>query len=568
MQTRSKPWQALRALAITCTALFLVVSGASSATADEGDAASFHFDGQVTPTGLLNVTTTITFDDAPDVLNQRLALSAPIDGTRSYVYEISDVAATVAGSPVEVDVNDTGDALELAIDTSAAGSETIEISYQVSGTTHSREGGNGELTVLQWQALQGLDVGVVDVTGTLRIPAIAELIDCLAGQPGTVTKCELYAASTHDAPMPTFSSFDRAAGEQVTITVGVASGAVATTDVVAEAWSLNRAFSLSPLNIAIALGVLVLGAGCLYLLFRRTGRDADDDGEFTPVASFRPIGDGESVFEVHGDVRPGHVGTVADEHVDPVDVTATLLDLAVRGHIRITELKRDHNGLLDWKIVRQPGGTDGLAEFESRMLDAIAPEGGEALVSALPNTLGPAVPAIQDALYDDVVRRGWFESRPDATRNNWRRLGLGGLIAAAVAAVVLVAFTGLGLLALVLLLLAAGLVWVSDRMPRRTKDGAKLVSGLGALSSLLATHPTDDMPSGRELDEISHVLPYAVVLGGRQRWLAAMVAADADDTADPEAVHWYHAHDEWHLHMLPASLTQFIHTVQGELFSR
>ena len=42
-----------------------------------------------------------------------------------------------------------------------------------------------------------------------------------------------------------------------------------------------------------------------------------------------------------GDIRPGHVGTVADERVDPIDVTATLVDLAVRGHLLITELPRD-----------------------------------------------------------------------------------------------------------------------------------------------------------------------------------------------------------------------------------
>ena len=58
------------------------------------------------------------------------------------------------------------------------------------------------------------------------------------------------------------------------------------------------------------------------------------------MAEFVPIGSGESEFRVLGEIRPGHVGTVADERVDPIDVTATLVDLAVHGHLRITELPR------------------------------------------------------------------------------------------------------------------------------------------------------------------------------------------------------------------------------------
>ena len=137
------------------------------------------------------------------------------------------------------------------------------------------------------------------------------------------------------------------------------------------------------------------------------------------------------------------------------------------------------------------------------------------------------------------------------------------------AAVVLVAFTTLGLMALVLVSVGAAVVWVADRMPRRTAAGTALLDGLGALSALLATHTTAEMPRGRELQEISRLLGYTVVLGGKERWLEAMVAADDDDTVpDPAVLSWYHAPGTWHLQDLPASMTQFIHTVQGALYSR
>ena len=67
---------------------------------------------------------------------------------------------------------------------------------------------------------------------------------------------------------------------------------------------------------------------------------------------------------------------------------------------------------------------------------------------------------------------------------------------------------------------------------------------------------------------LSAVLPYAVVLGGADRWTAAIVAADGDAEADPEALPWYHAPGDWHLANLPHSLRNFLTTVQGTLFSR
>jgi hypothetical protein len=76
------------------------------------------------------------------------------------------------------------------------------------------------------------------------------------------------------------------------------------------------------------------------------------------------------------------------------------------------------------------------------------------------------------------------------------------------------------------------------------------------------------MPPGRELSEISELLPYAVVLGGHQRWLDAIVAADDDTDEDRYDLGWYHGPDGWHLRDLPGSLKNFITTVSGELFSR
>jgi hypothetical protein len=76
------------------------------------------------------------------------------------------------------------------------------------------------------------------------------------------------------------------------------------------------------------------------------------------------------------------------------------------------------------------------------------------------------------------------------------------------------------------------------------------------------------MPPGREVHELSEVLPYAVVLGGADRWLNAIVATVGDAAADSKDLPWYHGPQDWHLRDLPDSLRNFITTVSGSLFSR
>jgi hypothetical protein len=402
----------------------------------------------------------------------------------------------------------------------------------------------------------------------VAIPVPFSFIECNAGSPNSEVPCRFAAAGTDDAQQPTFEDGPRGPGEFVQVHIGFPAGALASNEKIEEVWTLARAFSAKPLPLALALGLLVLGAAALVALHRRAGVDAGSGSEVTRAAEFVPVGAGQSEFRVLGDVRPGHVGTVADERVDPIDVTATLIDLAVHGHLQITELPRDSDfAATDWSLSRTDSSTDDLRSFETALLDGVV--GTDAvLVSELSSRVYENVGAVQDKLYDEVVANGWFERRPDAIRNRWTQTAIGALIGAVVVTVLLAAFTTFGLIGLALIALALGLMFVAQEMPARTKNGAALLAGLGALRSDLMSHPTDQMPPGRELSEISELLPYAVVLGGHQRWLDAIVAADDDSDEDRYDLGWYHGPTGWHLRDLPASLKNFITTVSGQLFSR
>lgn len=561
---RTRGARALLPLVAVAVLLGLLVGpGALSARAD-GTASTFVATASLDLSGTLKVRQVVTFSgQTPTEVKQTFETKKDLLGDRRYVYTLSGFQATNGGPGFTPTVQTDDRFTTVRFPTN--GQAEVSLEYSVVGAVIATPDG----TALEWPLLQGFDATVTDFSATVAIPAPFSFIECNAGSPNSEVPCTYAAAGTDDTQQPTFRDGPRGPGEFVQIHIGFPAGALGTNEQIEHAWTLARAFSAEPLPLGLALGLLALGAAALFALHRRAGVDAGaGTEEIIRAAEFAPVAAGQSEFRVLGDLRPGHVGTVADERVDPIDVTATLIDLAVRGHLQITELPRENEfAVTDWTLARTAGRADDLLPFETALLEGVVGS-GTVKVSDLPSRVYDSVGPVQDKLYDEVVANGWFDHRPDATRNRWTRTAIAALIGAVVITVLLAAFTTFGLVGLALIVLALGLMFVAQEMPARTKTGAALLAGLGALRSDLMSHPTNQMPPGRELSEISKLLPYAVVLGGQQRWIDAIVAGDTDEDEDRFDLVWYHGPEGWHLHDLPASLRNFITTVSGELFAR
>jgi hypothetical protein len=550
-------------LACALMAIGLLVGPMALPAHAEGKASTFDAKGNLSKDGVLTVKETVTFDSAPATLQQRFETRRDLVGDRQYVATLSDISALVKGAAVAPEVSKDGRFTTVSVP--MGGATDVVISYTVRGAVVNIDSG----TALQWPLLQGLNAQVGTFTGSVQIPAQFSYIKCLAGSPNSTVPCDTAAGGSEGSPIPKFGNGALGEGQIVSVDIGFPPHAITATEKVDYRWTVGRAFSASPLPLSLALGLLVLGAIALILLHRRSGIDANAGGQLARVGEFVPTGPGHSEFRVVGDIRPGHVGTVADERVDPIDVTATVVDLAVRGHLLITELPRATDfGRTDWELTRLTDSTAELQPFERALLEGLAAPGSSVLVSDLASRVHESIDEVQNALYDEVVSNGWYERRPDAIRNRWTQLALGALIIAVVITGVLAAFTTFGLVGLALVILTLGLVFVGQEMPSRTAKGAALLGGLTALRSDLLSHPTDQMTPGTELREISEVLPYAIVLGGTDRWLDAVVATDDDDAADSEDLHWYHGPANWHLRDLPDSMKNFVTTVSGSLFTR
>ena len=526
--------------------------------------------GSVNEAGLLKIKATLIFDDGmPKEIVQRITTERPAMDYTEYRFEISNVAVTADGAWVDFvqAIETKGRFVEIKIDTSQVKGNSIEISYEVVGAAIETAPG---VTEVAWGVLQGLSVPVAQAEGQITVPGAITSIICRAGDPTNPGPCQMWAGGTFADRHPMFENDAVGANGIIELSFTTPASVIAPNQIVVERWTLDRAFSTEPAPLWSAIALLLLGGLGLFGLHRGHGRDeVTDRVEPILVAGFVPIGPGEASFKLLEDVRPGEIGTLLDERIDPVDITSSLLDLAVRGHLLITELEpAGLHSPIDWKLTRR-ASVDRLRPFEETILGAIGSEGDSVLVSELSELVPANVAALQDQLYGDLVSHGWFVQRPDSTRNFWGRLGWVGVIAAAVAFVLLVIFTQFGLLGLVLVGLAGGLVLVGQQMPRRTKKGVGLLRGLDVLSLQLHTQPLDQVPAENAYDEISRILPYAVVLGGWRRWLEALVNADNDpNVPDPEDLHWYHAPTNWSLSDLPSGLKAFVVTVQGELYGR
>lgn len=551
-----------RVLAVV--ALAVAASGtAVIAHAEPAQARSLAVSGSVDASGTLRLKQTLTFaaGRAPDRVEQRIATDHRLLGDQLARFEVSEVHATVDGHAVGPATTTKDSLLTVAVPTQ--GATTVTISYDVSGATSPA----GGAVVFDWPVVQGLSVGAETVTGTVSLPSTPTFVDCEVGTTAQ-TPCGTVAAGTFESPQPTFTNPGVAAGETIVLTAGQPAGAVAVTQRLGRVWSLDHAFSITGPIVWVSLIPIVLGIAALWLAHRRIGRDRADRGVVTPVAAFVPIGPGLSRFQPAEGVRPGVLGTLADEQVDPVDVTATLLDLAVRGHLRIVELPRESpHAPLDWTFERLESPGDPLDDAERTLLDAVAPAGEPPVpVSRIGQAVRDSVATVQSQLYDRVVGLGWFARRPDATRDVWTLGAVVALIASVVTLGVLAAFTAWGLVGLALVIWSLALLYAAQQMPRRTASGSAALGGLGALAAQLQVQPTDQVPAH---DELSRVLPYALVLGSGRRWLHALAEA-AEDPAIPDNVEldWYHAPATWSFHDLPVSLEAFVTTVQGQLFLR
>jgi hypothetical protein len=447
--------------------------------------------------GRLSVTETV-FVRAKATMTRRAPLRIQSGDDRDRVFTVHDVKLDGNGS-TEI----TGDEFVIKL-----GEGATTVTYTVDGAVIDL----GDRQEARWQVASGWDVQVVFLRASFIAPDQPDGIVCLAGALGTTSPCEV-AATDHGQVLRVVQQ-NLKAGERIDLSVGLPAGTVPANARFDSASTKASAFAITPVSGA-GLGLLtLLVLGGFLLLWLARGRDtkalATDVG---PVDVLMRDG-GRVSFASPDGVLPGQIGTVVDERVDPADITATVIDLAVRNYLWISE--RDQ----DWVVMRRNAQDAALTGYERAVLDAVLPAGKDQVAVSELRQSTVDLNAVREALYTDVVARDWFTHRPDRERSRWAMVGIG-LVAAGIAATVVLTLTiGHALIGLALIIGGIAVFLGARWMPARTRRGSVLVQQVRGLLSYLRTAEPGSIPDGDRELVFSRSLPYAVVLGNPEQWLS------------------------------------------------
>ena len=300
--------------------------------------------------------------------------------------------------------------------------------------------------------------------------------------------------------------------EGLTAVVGWNKGVVAEPSAAAQV--SGAVTSNWPLAVPIPVFFLV------FAIWRRRGKDPRQ----LPVAVR---------YEPPQGLTPSEAGTLLDNSADMRDVTATLVDLAVRGYLRIEE--RDDRklfgliGTREYVLHRLEPPTDAvaLARHEQLIFDGIFSGRGTSVeLSELENDFYAKLPDIRTSLFDRLLERGAYHARPDSVRTRWT---VGGVVVG-----VLIVAVGGGAVAdrflltpvpfvVAGVLVALILIGFGRIMPARTDAGARMLEQILGFEEFLrrveAEHFKRIILDKPEL--FDRYLPFAMAFGVEKKWARA-----------------------------------------------
>lgn len=269
-------------------------------------------------------------------------------------------------------------------------------------------------------------------------------------------------------------------------------------------------------NLILVAPFFVLG----FLVFQWKRRGRDPAGPASVVVLYEPP----------AGLRPAELGTIADERVDLRDITATLVDLAVQGHLHIEVIEEKHLfGLFSSeKIVfhrLSPGSARPLRDFESLILAGIFYDGGDRKeASDLAQRFYTTIPKVSTALYNALAKEGYFYGSAEHVRRTYALLGLAAAVAVFGAGGLWARLLG-GVFpqSLILPLVSAVVTFAlfalfARGMPRRTPKGVEARAWSLGFEEFVDRVESDQIEADRRRHVFESLLPYAMALGVAEKW--------------------------------------------------
>jgi len=267
-------------------------------------------------------------------------------------------------------------------------------------------------------------------------------------------------------------------------------------------------------------------------------------------------------YEPPDDMTPAEAGTLLDNRPDMRDLTAALVDLAVRGFLRIEEI--EPSGLLgrfvgktDYRLVPVKPREEwtGLRGHEVALLTGVFGGGSgtpaPVEMSELAHEFYKNLGSIRSGIFRELVKRGYYTQRPDKVAGMY----IGAAFAVGILGVVggLFLVEALTLSPLTAVIAAVGtalpILGFGIFMPARTVKGARALERVLGFEEFLERVESDRFKRMIKSPEMfERFLPYAMAFGVEKKWAAAF---EGMYTEPPD---WYRG--QWHGGFRPVFFAQ------------
>ncbi|MDR0782430.1 MAG: DUF2207 domain-containing protein [Propionibacteriaceae bacterium] len=406
----------------------------------------------------------------------------PYDAKRQRLVSYGDFQAQTAIGTVPV--TESGGSWGLVIEigdpaTTVVGKQTYTVTYTIRGLIDRRPDSDGLTWVID-SIMPGLRVD--DLTITIGGPVDLESSHCL-----TDADCQMVAGGT-----PASYRLDRLrSDQQLRVDVTWPPGTFKHPDLrlrSSNPYELEAGGSIAALLALALCGLAIWG---LWRITRR-GRDHQwayvapgeipDDAVTAPTVR-QEMRDAPVDWLPPDGIPPRLAGAVVRERSDPIDLTATIIGLAVRGHILIQQLSAKH-----FQLVGQLARHHDLDPIELFIYRRLFATGNTLTDRELASAnFHPHFRDIQRTFEKEFAAKAWYLTDTSTTNTGqWRFafgqftfvVGVGGTIIAACVALVAAADASLSLFAFALFLglLAAGLIWLAQTLKRKTARLANVVA--------------------------------------------------------------------------------------------
>lgn len=471
------------------------------------------------------------------------------DEKSSRLIGITGVSVTDGMTPVPFETSDSGPNVRVKIgdpDTLVSGQHRYVITYTINDglnpfADHDELYFN--VTGNEWP------VPIEAASAVVSAPAPGiERLACYQGPTGSTDPC----VSSGDQNSASFqASEELGPGSGLTLVVGLRKGLIAVGPPrlvpVNDEPLIDTSFAnLFEVNVITIGATLLTGAAVLAALARQwwvAGRDRWYGDKYylseNAQAPPKPLFARETLVVEYQppDVRPGRrlrpaeIGLLLDERADTLDVSATIVDLAVRRHIVIKELPK--GGIFgvfksqDYELQQQPSAqtdplADGLLPYESTLKSALFDGKPSVKLSELKNKFHDDLAQVKVELYEESVKSlKVFPHDPEKVRMLYRVAGIVIAVIGGLIAFLLGAALGGGLVGVPIAAAGLTLFALSHLMPRRTAEGRQLYRRCLGFRLYMTEAEEERQRFAEKANLFEDYLPYAIVYGCVKKWAKA-----------------------------------------------